>query len=46
MQRRALFAQLPPKDEFKRLICGVIDFDKGIAIIYNQYLTFKSFNSR
>ena len=25
-----------PEGEFKRLICCVIDFDKGIAILCNQ----------
>jgi len=27
-----------PKGEFKRFICGVIDFDKGITILFNQCL--------
>jgi hypothetical protein len=35
-----------PKGEFKRLICGVIDFDKGITILFNQCLASKAFNSR
>jgi len=35
-----------PKGEFKRLICCVIDFDKGVTIFFNQRLAFKPFNSR
>ena len=35
-----------PKDEFKKLTCCVIDFDKEITIIYNQCLASKLFNSR
>jgi hypothetical protein len=35
-----------PKGEFKRLTCSVINFDKGIIIIYNQCLASKPFNYR
>jgi hypothetical protein len=35
-----------PKGEFKRLTCAVIDFDKGITILFNQCLASKPFNSR
>jgi len=35
-----------PQGEFKRLICRVIDFDKGTTTLFNQSLAFKPFNSR
>jgi hypothetical protein len=35
-----------PKGEFKRLIVSVIDFEKGITILYNQCLASKPFKSR
>ena len=35
-----------PEGEFKRLIIIVIDFDKGITILFNQCLATKPFNSR
>jgi len=35
-----------PQGEFKRLICRVIDFDKGTTILFNQHLASKPFNSR
>ena len=35
-----------PKGELKRLTCSVIDFDKGITILFNQCLASKPFNSR
>jgi hypothetical protein len=35
-----------PKGEFKRLICGVSDDDKGITLLFNQCLASKALNSR
>jgi hypothetical protein len=35
-----------PKGEFKRLTACVIDFDKGITILFNQSLVSKPFKSR
>jgi len=32
-----------PKDNFKRLTASVIDFDKGITILFNQCLASKPF---
>jgi len=34
-----------PKDEFKRLTADVIDFDKGITILFTQCLASKPFKS-
>jgi len=35
-----------PQGEFKRLICCVIDIDKGITIIFKQNLASTFFESR
>ena len=42
---RIVSIEQAPKGEFKRLTRGVIDFDKGITILFNQCLASKPFNS-
>jgi len=36
----------PHRASLKGLLCGVIDFDKGTTILFNQFLASKPVNSR